>query len=70
MYPSLLLLQTFNLFLSAKILKLAQLGGFPSYPVETSPSKAGAVGSTPSQGVKLLHASWSKNYNKETEAIL
>ena len=44
---------------------------FPGGPVvKTSPSNAGGAGLIPGQGTKIPHASWPKNQNIKTEAIL
>ena len=44
---------------------------FPDSPlVKTSPPNARGVGSIPSQGTKIPHASWPKTSKHKTEAIL
>ena len=51
------------------MLEIKHLRDVPGGPVaKTSPSSAGGVGSTPSRGAKISHASQPKNV--KTEAIL
>ena len=46
-------------------------GNLPGGPVvKTLPSNAGGAGSIPGGGARIPHASWPKNQNIETEAIL
>ena len=54
----------FVLSLNAQVLKQSVHWVFPVRPmVNSSPSKAGNVGSIPGQGAKIPHASWPKNQN-------
>ena len=55
----------FNFFVSSTEIKQNDsIEDFPGGPVvKTSPSNAGDVGSIPSWGAKIPHASWPKNQN-------